>query len=313
MSTLAGTVINNVRDRVPDPVYSGTYPNEVPQPDADGGLIRAQTLYRWLDSGVRVLAQAIGASVEDWTALAQTAYQPNYVLPLGFLTIGSGFSNQWPIDTITMVEADAIWPSTPLATSQSLNGYLHKVTDHLEFGLWPVPALTDPATTLALAINASTTAAIQLASTASFLSFGYILIDAEIIQYQQLSTAPIGVSVITRGACGTTAAAHLISVPVQHLGLWFKGTRTPATISSSTSVVELPPDITMHLETYVLAAFRRAENEHEEARALMKDFNDACAMLRADPTRKENMGLIGAWGESRMGPLYGGGFGVILR
>jgi hypothetical protein len=302
-----------VRDKAPDPVYTGTYPNEIPQPDADGGLIRAQTLYRWLDSGVRVLAQAIGASVEDWIALPQTAYQPNYVLPVGFLTVKSGFSNQWPIDTITMIEEDAIWPSTSLAVSQSLNGYLHKITDHLEFGLWPVPSLSDPTTTLALAINASTTAAIQLASTTSFLSFGYIQIDSEIIQYQRLSTAPVGVSVITRGACGTTAASHLIGATVTHLGLWLKGTRTPATISSSTSVVELPPDITMHLETLLLAAFRTAENEHEEARSLRGDFDKKVKELREDPTRKENMGQITAYGESKMGPLYGGGFGTILR
>jgi hypothetical protein len=313
MSTTAGTIVNNVRDKAPDPIYTGTYPNEVPQPDADGGLIRAQTLYRWLDSGVRVLAQAIGASVEDWIALPQVAYQPNYVLPVGFLTIKAGFSNQWPIDTITMVEEDAIWPSTSLAVSQSLNGYLHKVTDHLEFGLWPVPALADPTTTLALAINASTTAAVQLAATTNFLSFGYIQIDSEIIQYQRVSTAPVGVSVITRGACGTTAEIHSLGATVQHLGLWLKGTRTPAAISASTSVIELPPDITMHLETLLLSAFRQAENEHEEARSLRGDFDKVVANLKGDPTRKENTGQIAPYGEPRVGPLYGGGFGTIVR
>src|SRR6266568_4635586 len=106
MATTAGTLVNNVRDKAPDPTYTGTYPNEVPQPDADGGLIRAQTLYRWLDSGVRVLAQAIGAVVEDWTTLAQTANQPNYVLPVGFLTVADGFSNQWQLDGITLTESD---------------------------------------------------------------------------------------------------------------------------------------------------------------------------------------------------------------
>jgi hypothetical protein len=162
-------------------------------------------------------------------------------------------------------------------------------------------------------MNASTTATIQLAATTNFLSFGYLLIDSEIIQYQRVVTGPTGVSVITRGACGTTAASHNQNAAVQHLGLWVKGTRTPATISSSTSVVELPPDITMHLEGYLLAAFRQAENEYEEARRLMQDFEKAAAGLRADPTRKENMGQIPAYGESKMGPLYGGGFGVILR
>ncbi len=304
MSTLAGDIVNSVRDLVPDPAYNSS---GVPQPDADGGLQRASTLYRWLDAGVRVMAQALGAVVEDWTAIQQSAGQPNYVLPGGFLTVVDGFSNQWPLDTLTFVEADAIWPSTSVARSQSLWGYYHKVSDHLEFGLWPVPSLSDPATTLALAINATTTATLQLAATASFLSYGYVLIDSEIIQYQALSTAPLGVSVITRGACGTTAAAHLVNAPVQHLGLWLKGSRTPATISASTSVIELPPDVTPHLEKYLLSKFRASENEHEEARALMKEFMEEMKVLRADPTRKDNMGQIRAFGESRVGPLIWGG------
>src|SRR5262249_47574189 len=44
---LAGTIVNNVRDEIPDAVYD-TGGN--PLPDADG-LQRASSLYRWLNQG----------------------------------------------------------------------------------------------------------------------------------------------------------------------------------------------------------------------------------------------------------------------
>lgn len=308
MSYTAGTIINAVRDLTPDPVYSGA----TPQPDTDGGLFRASTLYRWLDDGVRIMARALGSVITDWTAIRQLTRQPWYALPASFQTISDGFSNQWPLDIITLTEGDVIWPSTSQATAQSLWGYLRRRTDHLEFGLWPVPNATDPTTTLVGALAASGVDPIPVASTLTFLSFGYVLVDTEIIQYQQLTTGPAGIGTISRGAAGTTAAAHLTGATVTHLGLWLKGTRSPATISAAASVVEVPLDVVSHLNTYLLACCRRSEQEDQEARALFKEFDDAMREIRADPLRKENMGLIPAWGSPRIGPLYGGGGGLIV-
>jgi hypothetical protein len=313
-ATTAAGIINSVRDQIPDPIFNASG-IRIDSPDADGGLFSAVTLYRWLDTGVRRLAQACGAIIEDWTAIGQVASQPWYAVDPKFIEVLSGFSNQWPIETFTLAEEDVIWPSTSVATSQSLWGYYRKRTDHLEFGLWPLPNVVEPSTTLVNTIAASAADPIALVSTATFLSFGYVQIDAEIIQYQKVTTSPVGIGVISRGQAGTTAAAHAAGATVSHLGLWLKGRRTPGTISSSTSVVEIPQDILMHLETYVLARCRRAENEHEEARALMKDFDAVCASLRADPTRKESQWQAPAFGTPRVGPIYWGSLagGRIIR
>lgn len=309
MSFTAGTIINAVRDLVPDPVYVAG----VPAPDTDGGLFRAATLYRWLDTLVRRAARITGSIITDWTAIQQIASQPSYALDDRFVAITDGFSNQFPIDTITLTEGDVIWPSTSQAVSQSLWGYLRRVGNHLELGLWPVPSVADPTTLLVGNITALAPDPIVLASTATFLSFGYVKIGTEIIQYQKLVAGPTGIGVLTRGACGTTAAAHNNNDVVTHLGLWVKGSRTPAAISLSTSVIELPPDIIDLLEDALLARCRSSEQEFAEGSKLLQAFDAACKEVRADPTRKENQGQIRAFGDPRVGPLYGGGWGVIVR
>src|SRR3989442_227477 len=212
--------------------------------------------------------------------------------------------------------------------AQSIWGFCRKRSDHLELGLWPAPAISDVTTTLSTGIGAGVGYGragygtggfggpapldpIPLTDTTGFLPYGYVQIDQEIIQYQRLTTAPIGVGVVSRGVCGTSIADHATGATVRHLGLWVKGSRNPATIVNSLSVVELPADVTAHLETYLLARCRRSENEHQEARALMKEFDDKCKELRADPTRKENQGQIVAYGSPKLGPLYWKG--AILR
>src|SRR5207237_981040 len=203
-----------------------------------------------------------------------------YALPTSFLTLSDMFSNQWPVEVTALTEGDVIWPSTGVAPGQSLFGYQRRRTDHLDVGLWPVPTKKDPTTTLSGALGIAGTDPILVADTTNFLSYGYVQIDQEIIQYQQLVSGPTGLAVISRGVCGTTAANHLAGAVVTHLGLWVKGTRTPAQILAASSVVELPLDVTMHLETYLLACYRRAEQEDQEARALFKAFDTVCKELR---------------------------------
>ncbi len=308
---LAGSLITNIRDEIPDPVYDS---HGNPLPDQDGGLVRASTLYGWLDDGVRIMARAVGAIIEDWTAVAQSLRQPWYQLNPRFNTITDGFSNQWPLDIVAVDEGAVIWPSTGQAVSQSLWGYIRRRTASLQVGLWPIPALTDPLVTLLIPIGTSGVNHLTFDSVDNFLSFGYIQIDDEIIQYQQIRPSPaVGVRILSRGVCGTTPQSHVAGAAVQHLGLWLKGTRSPLKIVNSLSPVELPLDIISEVKTYVLARVRGMENEFEERARLMKIFDAKCSELRADPTRKENMGRIPSYGSPRIGPIYfPAGGGVVL-
>jgi hypothetical protein len=177
----------------------------------------------------------------------------------------------------------------------------------LQFGLFPVPSVSDPSTTLVGSIAAGGVDPIALTSTAQFLAFGYVQIDQEIIQYQRLSTGPVGIQTISRGVCGTTATTHTAGATVQHLGLWLKGPRRPLEIVNSLSVIELPGDVQMILETYLLARVRGSENEYDERDRLMKEFHAACAGVKADPTRKQQAWQVRPFGEATVGPMVWGG------
>lgn len=307
----AGTIVNNVRDDVPDPVYDAS---GNPLPDSDGA-VRASTLYRWLTVAIRRAARNLGILVEDWTALAQTANQPWYQLDPAFIEITAGFSQQWLLDLTSLTEADTIWPSTSVASGQGLAGYLRKRAERLSVGLWPVPQATDPSTTLTNALGSGSVTTITVGSTANALSFGYAQLDNEIVEYQSVpSTTQI--QTISRGVCGTTAASHLAGATVQFLGLWLKGKRAPATVTASASPVELPIDLQDLLETYLLARYRRQEQEFEQGTSLMKEFDQECARIKADPQRRgpESSWRIPLYGEPRVGPIYlpSGGGGMVL-
>lgn len=306
MATVAGTLINRVRAKIPDWVFV----NDVPQPTVDGKF-RVQILYGWLDDALQVLTQLTGWTLTDWWALPQVALQPWYLAPQTFVSLEAAYSNKWELDVVSLDETDTIWPTAPSPLStQPLAAYVRSIGTVLSVGVWPTPITTDPTTTLTGAITASTPDPILVVSTTGFLSFGYVLIDAEVIQYQT-STAT-GLGTISRGIGGTTAVSHLINAPVRSLGLWIKGKRVPTPIVDSLSPVEVPLGWMSHLETYVLAQCRMEQKRFQEGQALLQAFEAACKGVNADPNWKVNRGQIRAFGDWATVSNSLGGFGVII-
>lgn len=306
---LAGELLNRVRAKIPDDVFI----NELPQPDVDGKF-RAQTLYRWMDDARQVLTQLSGWTIDDWYAMAQVRLQGWYTVDPKFISAQAGFSNLWPLGMDVVSETDSIWPNSfgPM-NSQPLLGFVRRLADTLEMGLFPVPTASDPATTLSSNLAISGVDPIPLVATTGFLTYGYVQIDSEIIQYQQLNTGPVSIGVISRGVCGTSAAAHTAGAAVQHLGFWIKGKRLPTEIVNSQSCIEVPRPWQSHLETYVLAQVRERQGKGAESQRLMTAFERACRDIDADPKWKPRVGQRRMYGYPAVGPLYGRSpFGTVV-
>lgn len=301
-SATADEIINSVRDQIPDPVYDAS---GNPQPSTDGNLLRASTLYGWLDKAVKIVAANLGGwLIDDWTAMAKQQAQPNYTLDRLFVQVSDAYADQWPLTRLD--EAPTIYPNAPIQSQPFWYG-VHRRADALTLFFWPIEGASDPVTTLSVALGSSGDSAVQVVSTTSFLSFGFLQIENEIIQYQQLSTSPIGVSVLTRGVGGTVPATHAAGVPVTHLSLWCKGKRTPQKIVGATSAIELPLPFLHPLELYVLARARRAEQEFGEARSLMQEFYQEIGRIDANPGWKVSQGAqVKPYGDPSLGGLaYG--------
>ncbi len=300
MSTQAGLLVNSIRDEVPDPVYDGS---NNPLPATDGTLFKSQTLLNWCSRGVKEVARRTGWSVVDWFAAPMTAGQPVVVIDQKFLQLTSANANQWQLRR--MNEAYTIYPARATGSQPFWFGQ-HKQTDHMEFYIYPTISTSDPVTTLSTigGINASASS-LTVASAANFLSFGFVQIDNEIIQYQTIVGGLL--SALLRGCCGTSAATHAQGASVQHLGFWGKGPRMPIDIVTTTDLVELPLAWQYLVELYVLERCARTQQDFQGAAQYGKQFSEQLEEINGDPSWRYNQGMqIPAYGQGLLGPLAWG-------
>src|SRR2546428_4933921 len=150
VANAAGDVINAVRDMIPDPVYNAA---GVPQPDSNGTLFRASSLYRFLDRAVKVTADRIGWTVVDWYAFPARNGQPFYALDAKWVSVEEAWANQFGLPFLS--EGATIYPGAA-ATSQPLTFHQHRRADHLEIAVFPAPNYTDAVSQLTAARRART-------------------------------------------------------------------------------------------------------------------------------------------------------------
>lgn len=275
MSTQASVVINKLRDLGPDPVYDSA---GNPLPTTDGGFWRSQTCYRFLSDAVKACAQGMGWFVQDWFALPATANQPAYLLDPHWTAMQSVIVNGWvlaPIDEVL-----TIYPGKEITQKQPIRYFQRKFLDQITVGIFPAPTVTDPTPTL-LGTMTSVSSTATFTTTAGWLQAGYFQVESEIIRYETIDAS--STFTLTRGQCGTTAAAHNANLAATHLSIWVKGPRMPMDITTATDIIELPSAFIYPLELYVLSKYRQSEQEFGEARALMKDFENELEKKRRDP------------------------------
>lgn len=298
MSVTAATYINSIRDEIPDPCYDGS---GNPLPATDGGLFRSQTLLAWLNRAVKDVARRTGWCVVDWFACQLVIGQPVVALDQKWMQLTSANANQWQLSRLN--EAYTISPSRPSGSQPFWFGS-HKQTDHMEFYVYPTISASDPTSTLSAGISAAVTS-LQVASVTRFLSFGFVQIDNEILQYQTITGTTL--SALLRGCCGTTAATHSLGATVQHLGFWGKGPRMPLEITAATDIVELPLAWQHLVELYVLERCARAQSDFAAAGVYHQGYSEQMEMILADPGWRPSQGVqIPAYGGAIMGPLAWG-------
>lgn len=303
MSVTAATLINTIRDLIPDPVYdaSGTA-----LPDTDGQLVRAQSLYRFLTDGLRATAQKTGWVLSDWTAFNAITFQPTYNVDELWQTIDEVWAKGWRLGYAD--EGYLVWPNKVEAGQPVVYGAHQNVTQW-NLRIYPAPGIgdADDSDTLVGAIFSNTTS-LTLSDSSAFQPYGYIRIDNELIQYN--ANAELGANILSRlirGCGGTTAASHANGAAVQFCSIAVKGERLPAQVSNSASVIELPLSYHYPLQLYVLARVRQAENEFAEAGRLMQQFDQECQQRMIDPRLKQHQGLQArAYGDASWGPLAWG-------
>lgn len=266
-------------DRSPFP---GTPPTQSSAwlPDTDGQSVSAGTVMRWLNEGL-MQASTLCDGVPDMGGIATIVGQPLYSFPGQWKKVLSAWYDGYPIGIARRTDVfrrNRVTGRTGLLTIQEL-------TDRLIVEVWPQPNRT-PSPTSNTGVILPTDTIIPLNPTSFLLPFGYAMIGSgrnyEIVAYQAADLNTL--SGLVRGVCGTVPQQWYANTPINELNLQFSGHRVPSpnTFGSSLQNFYLPAGWEDAMETYLVARYRKTEQENKEASDLLKEFSAKLAKLMAN-------------------------------
>jgi hypothetical protein len=310
---LACQLLKQLRQMIPDPTQDPVtgLQDQVISCEHDGFRFTNATLLDWLSDGLTEVVKYTNWRVEDWFAFAAQAKQPIYQLDLRWHQILAVYAYQR--QCFPFPQQYTIYPAQ--AVGQPLTYGTHRRVGALELSYWPNPDLGDPRTALASSIGPDSEV-IDLLSTEGFLPFGWVKIDGELIQYQQVEGTRLSVS--RRGCAGTLKEPHVAFAPARSCSLWVKGKRIPSTLTTPQSVVEVPPAFMVPIRTYARAQVKGAEQDDQAEGQLMQRFWQECERILVDSALQSDLqdgtAQVSMYGQyPNGGPLYPlGPFGTIV-
>lgn len=289
-TTTAGHVINSIRAQIPDPVSD---------PAVDGTAFTFQTLLRWVNDAMRIMATS-APIVFDWYAVRSRADRDVYELPSYILSVEQLWYDLWPCWRAP--EADSIFRSRTTGNSYFFGP--NTLGDRPKLHVWPQTSRTGASTALTadLAIptfsdnptdiatlnddTGATRATVTADSTSDFMAYGFVQIEDELIRYSAITSAVDRLQNLVRGIGGTAAVAHNNGATVNECNIIMKTSRLPRPLTGTGDRVEIPAGLVPLIELYVLAKVREAEQEHQVASAMIQDFRQATDKLQASAQLK---------------------------
>jgi hypothetical protein len=251
-------------------------------PDTDGPLVGAYAIYQWLNDALKIISRKTGGLL-DYSGVPSVINQPLYQI-----------QGQW--SEITSVWYDGYWMTggdrgqffrRNTITSQILSAATISVINNIMvMEVYPQPARTAAATTLAAPMGATDTVA-NLTSTAGFvLPFGFFQVDGEIMSYKGIVGNQL--TGLIRGLGGSAASSHLASAPTNELNIFWNGKRliTPAYApGNSLTVLPAPEGWGVLVGEYI--GMRAKDVEHDyQARKVLEDSIDKAVKEWAGNTKQ---------------------------
>jgi hypothetical protein len=247
-------------------------------PDSDGQFVNAFTLYRWLNDALRK-AGRIGGGIPDTTGIQATAGSAMYRISGKWIRFTSGWFDAWPV--MFGRKSDVFLRNTfqgisGLFTTEQWTG------DTTVFQMWPQPNRTGASARLGGDMTATDTDLFGIASIVppgsliDFLPLGMIQIDNEIMQYSgKPSITHLGG--LVRGMGGTQPAAHVTFSAITELNIRLSGFRQPNEYvpGDSLKTLDVPLGWEEPILDYVLAQYRKAEQDTAQAQQLEKSFTES--------------------------------------
>lgn len=295
---------------VPPATTGGTPINRAYLPDSDGSFISAATIYRWLNQGLDE-ATDISGGIQDRTGIASSVGVALYTIPV----VG------WKKITNIWYDGYDVFPGSKrdifrrnVTNAYSTMSVTVTLTPNSIIEAFPQPQRSGGTTTTNGSLSTAATS-VAINAQQFVLPFGVASITqgtaTEIVFYSSLSNNTM--SGMTRGLGGTVPQAFTTGATVTELNFLIDGFRRAvlANVGDAGKIIQIPPAWASHLPRYILAQFREAEKEFQQAEALKKDFREA---IRAEAAANKQLnGPIQIGSSNRGVEVYGyGPFGVIV-
>jgi hypothetical protein len=265
------------------PTNAGAPPtrNTAYNPDLDGGMVSAGTMFRWLSRGLTELSQA-AEGIRDYSGVPTTPGQPLYVLNGNWTNITDIWYNGYWLQGGQrgyFFRRNAI--TSGVLTSASVSVQDNRTI--LE--VFPQPDRTAGTDTLTTAMTATDTSLVVTTGNFLLLPFGFIQLSTtnatpEIMSYSSITTVTT-IGGLVRGLGGTgPAQAWAAGATVTELNLVVNGHRTFATTyapGQANVTLPIPSGWEDILPDYLLSKARDAEQQRQEAGQLLQQFQQRIA------------------------------------
>lgn len=269
--TTAGDLILSIRSQIPDPVAD---------PADNGGAFSYDTLRRWINDAMRIMATA-SPIIQDWHALQSQQGMDIYEMPNTTLSVEQLWYDLQPCNRTP----EAFTIQTSKITAPSYHFGPHSIHAIPRLQVWPACDRTGATTTTTADLSATATT-IAVTDATGFEDMGFLSIDSEIILYRTINAAGTSITNILRGQSGTTAATHTSGATVTERNIMMKLSRLPTPISLPGDPIEIPLGLVPVIELYVLAKVRETEQESSLAMQMRREFDAVMEKMTNKPQLK---------------------------
>lgn len=279
-------------------------------PDTDGAMIQAIELYKWMALGLLKMGQITGGILDE-SGVNTVPNQAEFVLPGYWYE----FTDMWHDGWIVIPErAEFTWLKSTLNGIPGIATVWKNAAQQV-MGLWPQPGTPGAKTTLSGPVGIATDP-FPVVNSANFTGPGLMEVDNEVMSFTS-NADPNGnnnqLGLLVRGLGGSVPATHLSGAAVSQLIFRFRGYRAPTIYQPGQSnlVLDLPTGWDEILDLYMLAKYKDFEQNREESKDLMSDFERGCERMKNNklaPYGVRQIGSVPFIGtdsfEALVGPIY---------
>ena len=238
-------------------------------PDTDGPLISATAMFGWANDGLKMLCRMAGGLL-DYAGVPSQINQPLYTLTQTWIEVTSVWYDGW---WMSGGDRGQFFRRNNITSSILSRATISVYNNQMVLEVYPQPARTAAATTLASGMSATDTVANLVSASGFVLPFGFVLIDGETMAYGAINGNQL--TGLIRGLGGSGAVAHAGAAATNELNLFWSGKRQidpNYQPGSSASVLPIPNGWDVLLAQYISGRAKNIEHDGQYWKQLNDDI-----------------------------------------